>query len=152
MLYLWMPEGDAAWRWRVNATDVWQTAANWDELLQATATENQKEAIVFFPTSSTQILRQPMTRQQLRQIGPTGVRYLLEEYALLPIDQLAVHYQLDTSLVDESEHVNIMALPTSLVGQYQNIMALGVWRIQALLPDFLLVPAPTILNLSLIHI
>lgn len=151
MMYLWMPEGDAAWRWRVNATDVWQTAANWDELLQATATENQKEAIVFFPTSSTQILRQPLTRQQLRQIGPSGVRYLLEEYALLPVDQLAVHYQLDKgqvdkSLVDESEHVNIMALPASLVSQYQNIMALGAWRIQALLPDFLLVPAPTILN------
>ncbi|RYY79148.1 MAG: hypothetical protein EOO69_07720 [Moraxellaceae bacterium] len=156
MLYLWMPEGDAAWRWRVNVTDVWHTAANWDELLQATSTEQQKEAIVFFPTSSTQILRQPMTRQQLRQLGPTGVRYLLEEYALLPVDQLAVHYQLDQgqlgqnpldkSLVDASEHVNIMALPASLVGQYQNIMALGVWRIQALLPDFLLVPAPTQLH------
>lgn len=151
MLYLWMPEGDAAWRWRVNATDVWQTAASWDELLQATATENQKEAMVFFPTSSTQILRQPMTRQQLRQLGPTGVRYLLEEYALMPVDQLAVHYQLDQgqvdkSLMDESEHVNIMALAASLVGQYQNIMALGGWRIQALLPDFLLVPAPTVLN------
>ncbi|TEU30189.1 type II secretion system protein GspL [Alkanindiges illinoisensis] len=151
MLYLWMPEGDAAWHWRVNATDAWQTAANWDELLQATATEHQKEAIVFFPTSSTQILRQPMTRQQLRQLGPTGVRYLLEEYALVPVDQLAVHYQLDQgqpdqTLIDESEHINIMALPASLVGHYQNIMALGNWRIQALLPDFLLVPAPTQLN------
>lgn len=146
MLYLWMPEGDAAWRWRVNPNDYWQMAANWEALLQATAPENQTEAIVFFPTSSMQVLRQPMSRQQLRQIGATGVRYLLEEYALVSVDLLSVHYQLDKSPLDGSEHLNIMALPLSLLSQYQHIMALGIWRVQALLPDFLLVPAPLSAN------
>ena len=47
MLYLWMPEGDAAWRWRVNASDNWHMAANWEALLQATASEDQKEAMCF---------------------------------------------------------------------------------------------------------
>ena len=137
MLHLWMPEGDAAWRWRVNAGDNWQMAANWEALLQATASEVQKEAIVFFPTNKAQMMRQMMTRQQLRQIGAGGVRYLLEEFALVSVDQLAVFYQLDVS-----EHLNIMALPASLIEQYQHVMALGKWRIQAYLPDFLLVPAP----------
>lgn len=137
MLYLWMPEGDAAWRWRVNASDDWQMAANWEELLQATVSENQKEAMVFFPTNSAQMMRQPMTRQQLRQIGAGGVRYLLEEFALVPVDKLAVFYQLDST-----EHLNIMALSASLIEQYQHVMALGKWRIQAFLPDFLLVPTP----------
>ncbi|XID74168.1 type II secretion system protein GspL [Alkanindiges sp. WGS2144] len=137
MLYIWMPEGDAAWRWRTNTHDNWHAAANWESLLQDTASENQKEALVFFPTGSSQLLRQPMTRQQLRQLGASGIRYLLEEFSLVPVDQLAVYYQLDTS-----EHLNIMALPMSLLAQYQNIMALGNWRIQALLPDFLLAPVP----------
>ncbi len=137
MLHLWMPEGDAAWRWRVSAGDNWQMAANWEALLQATANDVQKEAIVFFPTNKAQMMRQMMTRQQLRQIGAGGVRYLLEEFALVSVDQLAVFYQLDVS-----EHLNIMALPASLIEQYQHVMALGKWRIQAYLPDFLLVPAP----------
>ena len=137
MLHLWMPEGDAAWRWRVSAGDNWQMAANWEALLQATANDVQKEAIVFFPTNKAQMMRQMMTRQQLRQIGASGVRYLLEEFALVSVDQLAVFYQLDVS-----EHLNIMALPASLIEQYQHVMALGKWRIQAYLPDFLLVPTP----------
>lgn len=157
MLYLWMPEGDAAWRWRLNATEEWQLAANWDMLLQdiqqAAITEKHslekaREAIVFFPTSSVQMLRQPMSRQQLRQLGATGVRYLLEEYTLMPVDQLSVHYQMD-----DDEHVNIMALPTGLIQQYQNILALVGWKLQALLPDFLLLPAPVALHQAslLIH-
>lgn len=137
MLHLWMPEGDAPWRWRVSAGDNWQMAANWEALLQATANDAQKEAIVFFPTNKAQMMRQMMTRQQLRQIGAGGVRYLLEEFALVSVDQLAVFYQLDVS-----EHLNIMALPASLIEQYQQVMALGKWRIQAYLPDFLLVPTP----------
>lgn len=137
MLHLWMPEGDAAWRWRVSAGDNWQMAANWEALLQATANDVQKEAIVFFPSNKAQMMRQMMTRQQLRQIGAGGVRYLLEEFALVSVDQLAVFYQLDVS-----EHLNIMALPASLIEQYQHVMALGKWRIQAYLPDFLLVPTP----------
>ena len=137
MLHLWMPEGDAPWRWRVSAGDNWQMAANWEALLQATANDAQKEAIVFFSTNKAQMMRQMMTRQQLRQIGAGGVRYLLEEFALVSVDQLAVFYQLDVS-----EHLNIMALPASLIEQYQQVMALGKWRIQAFLPDFLLVPTP----------
>lgn len=133
MLYIWMPEGDAAWRWRVAGE--WQIAANLDALLQATASENQKDAIVFFPTASAQLLQQPMSRQQLRQIGASGVRYLLEEFSLTPVDQLNVQYHLD-----HAQLLNIVAIPNSTVSHYQNILALGSWRIQALMPDFLLIP------------
>lgn len=139
MLYIWMPEGDGAWRWRVEGD--WQVAANLDGLLQATSSENQKEAIVFFPTSSTQILQQPMSRQQLRQIGAHGVRYLLEEYALTPVDQLSVHYHLDAA-----QQLNVMAVPKETISHYQHILALGGWRVQALVPDFLLLPVPSVLE------
>ncbi len=135
MLYLWMPEGDAAWRWRVDGD--WQLAANWDALLQATAGENHKDVIVFFPSSKIQMLRQPMTRQQLRQLGVNGVRYMLEEYSLLPVDQLSIHHQFDAD-----HQLNILGVPNADIQHYQQLLALGSWRIQALLPDFLLLPAP----------
>lgn len=135
MLYLWMPEGDAAWRWRV-AGD-WQYAANWDALLQATAAENHKDVMVFFPTSKVQMLRQPMTRQQVRQLGNNGVRYLMEEYSLLPVDQLSIHQQFDAN-----QHLNVLGVSSLDIQHYQQILNLGVWRVQALLPDFMLLPAP----------
>lgn len=135
MLYLWMPEGDAAWRWRVDGD--WQSAANWDALLQATASGNHKDVIVFFPSSKVQMLRQPMTRQQLRQLGANGVRYLLEEYSLAPVDQLSIHHQFDAD-----HHLNVLGVPNNDIQHYQQVLALGSWRIQALLPDFLLLPAP----------
>lgn len=135
MLYIWMPEGDGAWRWRV--TGDWQVAANLDGLLQATKHENHKEAIVFFPTSSAQMLHQPMSRQQLRQIGANGVRYLLEEFSLTPVDQLRVQYHLDAQ-----QQLNVLAIPAETITHYQHIMALGGWRVVAMLPDFLLLPAP----------
>jgi general secretion pathway protein L len=135
MLYLWMPEGDAAWRWRV-AGD-WQYAENWDALLQATAAENHKDVMVFFPTSKVQMLRQPMTRQQVRQLGNNGVRYLMEEYSLLPVDQLSIHHQFDAD-----QHLNVLGVSSLDIQHYQQILNLGAWRVQALLPDFMLLPAP----------
>lgn len=133
MLYLWMPEGQAAWRWRT--TGDWHAAADWDDLLAATALENVRDVTVFFPTTSAQLLRQPMTRQQLRQLGPTGVRYLLEEYALGSVDQLDVRHEMSSA-----DQITLLAVPHETVAQYIAAMALGPWQLHALLPDFLLLP------------
>ncbi len=142
MLYVWMPEGHAAWRWWVG-TDVtavmslsdWQIAENWEALLTATALTPQREVTVFFPTSSAQLLQRTMSRQQRRQLGDQGVRYLLEEYTLGSVEQLAVRDQ----LLAEDE-LNVLAVPSSTIAQYIQSMALGNWHLHALLPDFLLLP------------
>ncbi|AXI02557.1 type II secretion system protein GspL [Aquirhabdus parva] len=154
MLYLWMPErsafhpsGDGGgvqdiFRWRVSrevskSNDLvvgWQTAVGWDALLAATAPEAQSEVVVFFPTSSVQMLNQPMTRQQLRQIGTEGVRYLLEEFSLTPIDQLDVRYQLRDNLL------TVLAKPQHDVATLLSALGLMPWRVVGLLPDFLLLP------------
>ena len=68
MLYVWMPEGNAAWRWWVGdstgliALSEWQLADNWDALLSATAVNPQREVTVFFPSSSAQLLQRTMSR------------------------------------------------------------------------------------------
>lgn len=133
MLYLWMPEGQAPWRWRTTAE--WHSADNWDDLLAATLPEQRREVTVFFPTSSAQMLRQPMTRSQLRQLGPNGVRYMLEEYALGSVEQLDLRYEMNNA-----EQVTLLALPADTVSAYVGALALGPWHLTALLPDFLLLP------------
>lgn len=141
MLYVWMPEGAAPWRWRTNntsSTDVWHVAQDWDELLSATAPEQPRDVTVFFPTASIQQVRVPMTRQQLRQLGDDGIRYLLEEYALGSVEQLQVRHVL--AEINGSEQLTLLAMPNELIAQYSNIMALAPWRLNALLPDFLLLP------------
>ncbi|MEC7120125.1 MAG: type II secretion system protein GspL [Pseudomonadota bacterium] len=154
MLYVWIPEGNAAWRWRVvddhktkdhkakhpqdqtqTNTTLWQSAENWEALLQATQAEQQREVTVFFPTASAQLLQRPMSRAQRRQLGDQGVRYLLEEYTLGSVEQLDVRDQ----IIGEDQ-LSIVAVPSSHIAQYVHAMALGSWQVQALLPDFLLLP------------
>lgn len=141
MLYVWMPEGNAAWRWWSGTStgliplSDWQIAENWEALLTATAVNPQREVTVFFPTSSAQLLQRTMSRPQRRQLGDQGVRYLLEEYTLGSVEQLTVRDQL---IGDDA--LNVLAVPSQTVAQYMQSMALGNWQLHALLPDFLLVP------------
>ncbi len=134
MLNLWMPEGDAPWRWCLTGQP-WQAASNWDELLSATAALNAREVAVFFPTAAAQLIEQKLTRQQVRQLGDKGLRYSLEEYSLVPVEQLDVRH-----VQSGEDRVSVLALPQTVVSQYVSALALGPWRLVALLPDFLLIP------------
>jgi len=152
MLYLWMPEYGAnsqdgssvtnTFRWHTSKSNSskphfsegWQTAQGWDALLAATAPENEQEVTVFFPTSSVQMLRQPMSRPQLRQLGTNGLRYLLEEYTLTPIDQLDVRHQ------HQGNDLTVLAKPQQDIAALLASFGLTPWRVVAALPDFLLLP------------
>lgn len=147
MLYLWMPEYGGrsqegvvvanTFRWRISkphGVEGWQIAQGWDALLAATAPENEQEVTVFFPTSSVQMLRHPMSRQQLRQLGANGLRYLLEEYTLTPIDQLEVRHQ------HRGNDLTVLAKPQQDVAALLASFGLTPWRVVAALPDFLLLP------------
>ncbi len=146
MLYLWVqartvqPDGTSAperLRWWIDghsAIQNWQEVTGWDALLKATAPFSIQEVAVFFPTSSVQMLQQPMSKAQLRQIGAEGVRYLLEEYALTSIDQLDVRYQ------HHQQQLSVLAKPRADVALLLSSLGLTPWRVAALLPDFLLMP------------
>ncbi len=159
MLYLWMPEygetnpitgQDSAtivhtFRWCTSKSlssrqdsnhsdSVWQTAMGWDALLAATAGEHVSEVTIFFPTVSAQMLRQNLSRPQLRQMGSNGIRYLLEEYTLTPIDQLDVRHQ------HRGNTLTVLAKPQQDVMALIASFGLTPWRVVAALPDFLLLP------------
>jgi general secretion pathway protein L len=153
MLYLWMPERSTAnqsgtdtqdrFRWRtshhsnLSHSERWQTSIGWDALLAATSLTGETEAMVYFPTSTVQMLRQTMSKAQVRHLGVNGVRYLLEEYSLTPIDQLDVRYQ------HHGSELTVMAKPQFDIANLLSVLGLAPWRIAALLPDFLLLPQAT---------
>lgn len=141
MLYLWMPEGEGAWRW-CNASGaaegLWQTAQTWNELLQETTLEKSSQACVFFPSSALQISRHALSRQQVKQLGQNGVRYLLEDYALAPVETLTVR-----AWQSGPEELSVIGVPQGQIDIWLNALGLAPWQVMALLPDFLLIPLDT---------
>jgi general secretion pathway protein L len=88
-----MPETNGTWYW--SAGENWLQANSLEQLIQDLQVHNGKEAVVYFPSRNAQILQQPMTKMHYKQLGQEGLKYLLEEYVTLPIDQMKVvhHFQ-----------------------------------------------------------
>ncbi len=136
MLYLCMPEGQGQWLWQLE-NNQWQSAASIEELIQAVQPVYQKkEAIVFFPQQSAQFYEQALTKAQYKQLGQQGIQYLLEDYSIEPIEHLAIFHHF------QYEKISFMALSQQMRETYQQVLALLPWQVQALLPDFLLLPEP----------
>ena len=134
MLYIWMPETNGTWYW--SAGENWLQANSLEQLIQDLQVHNGKEAVVYFPSRNAQILQQPMTKMHYKQLGQEGLKYLLEEYVTLPIDQMKVvhHFQ--------SDQLNVMGVAHSTVETWQHALSLLPIQIAAFLPDFLILPTP----------
>lgn len=134
MLYLWMPETNGTWYW--SAGENWLQANSLEQLIQDLQVHNGKETVVYFPSRNAQILQQPMTKMHYKQLGQEGLKYLLEEYVTLPIDQMKVvhHFQ--------NDQLNVMGVAHSTVETWQHALSLLPIQIAAFLPDFLILPAP----------
>lgn len=134
MLYLWMPETNGTWYW--SAGENWLQASSLEQLIQDLQAYQGKEAVVYFPSRYAQILQQPMTKAHYKQLGQDGIKYLLEEFVSLPIDQMKVvhHFQHD--------QVSILGVAQSSIETWQHALSLLPVQITAFLPDFLIVPEP----------
>ena len=134
MLYLWMPETNGTWYW--SAGENWLQTNSLEQLIQDLQVHNGKEAVVYFPSRNAQILQQPMTKMHYKQLGQEGLKYLLEEYVTLPIDQMKVvhHFQ--------NDQLSVMGVAHSTVETWQHALSLLPIQIAAFLPDFLILPTP----------
>ncbi len=134
MLYIWMPETNGTWYW--SAGENWLQASSLEQLIQDLQAYQGKEAVVYFPSRYAQILQQPMTKAHYKQLGQDGIKYLLEEFVSLPIDQMKVvhHFQHD--------QVSILGVAQSSIETWQHALSLLPVQITAFLPDFLIVPEP----------
>lgn len=135
MLYLWMPEADGVWQW--SQGDAWHSAVSLEQLIQELKLHQGEEAVVYFPSREVQILQQSLTKEQYKKLGPDGLKYLLEEYVILPIDQMKVfsHFQ-------APDQVTILGIHQYAVTTMQHSLSLLPIKVVSLLPDFLILPVP----------
>lgn len=135
MLHLWMPEANGVWLWSRGET--WTPASSLDQLIQDIQLDKGEEAVVYFPSREVQILQQRLNKAQYKQLGVDGVKYLLEEYVILPIDMMKVfsHFQ-------QPDQVYVMGISQHAVTTMQHALTLIPVKVVALLPDFLLLPVP----------
>lgn len=135
MLYLWMPEANGDWYW--SRGEQWMQATSLEHLTQELLLDQGAETIVFFPSREVQILQQTLSKSQYKQLGPTGIRYLLEEYIISSIDQMKVFSQFQAP-----DQVTVLGISQHAVTTMQHSLSLLPLKIAALLPDYLLLPAP----------
>ncbi|MGK9154635.1 type II secretion system protein GspL [Acinetobacter radioresistens] len=136
MLYLWMPEANGVWQW--SNGDAWSESSSLEQLIQEIKIYQGEETVVFFPSRGLQLLQQQMSKSQYKQLGTEGIRYLLEEYIIQPIDQLKVlHYFQATD-----ERLTVMGIAQNLVETLLHSLSLLPLKVAALLPDFLVLPQP----------
>lgn len=135
MLYLWMPEANGVWQWSTGES--WYPASSLEHLIQETQAHHGEEAIVFFPSRDAQMLQQTLAKSQYKKMGVEGVKYLLEEFVVLPIDSMKVlhHFQNPDQLV-------ILGVANSTVEILQHALSLIPVKVISLLPDFLILPIP----------
>lgn len=135
MLYLWTPEANGVWQW--SDGEHWQQSSNLEQLIQDLRPFHGKEATVFFPSRDAQFIQQNLPKAQYKKLGAEGVKYLLEEYIILPLDSMKVlhHFQ-------NPEQLTVMGIAHTAVETLQHALTLIPVKVTALLPDFLLLPVP----------
>lgn len=135
MLYLWMPEANGVWQWSTGES--WYQASSLEDLIQQTQAYHGDEAVVFFPSREIQMLRQTLAKSQYKKLGTEGVKYLLEEFLVSPIDSMKVlhHFQ-------QPDQLFILGVAQHSVETLQHALTLIPVKIISLLPDFLILPAP----------
>ena len=136
MLYLWMPEADGVWQW--SRGEEWKSATTLEQLIQELKANQAEEAVVYFPSREVQILQQALSKEQYKKLGQDGLKYLLEEYVIVPIDQMKVfsHFQ-------APNQVTVLGINQHAVTTMQHSLSLLPIKIVSLLPDFLVLPVPT---------
>ncbi|ANF81543.1 general secretion pathway protein GspL [Acinetobacter sp. NCu2D-2] len=135
MLYLWMPEANGVWQWTDG--EFWNTAISQEQLIQDTQNYHGQDVVVFFSSRHAQILELSIPKPQYKKMGVEGVKYLLEEYVILPIDAMKILHQFSGQ-----DQLSILGIAHSTVETMQHSLNLLPFKVAALLPDFLVLPEP----------
>jgi len=135
MLYLWMPEANGVWQWSTGES--WYQTSSLEQLIQETQTYHGEEAVVFFPSRDVQMVQQTLAKSQYKKLGVEGVKYLLEEFVVLPIDAMKVlhHFQ-------NPDQLFILGVANNTVEMLNHTLSLIPVKVISLLPDFLILPSP----------
>lgn len=138
MLHVWIRAQHSPLAvWHADAKE-WQSVSGWQQLydIYGNSRSSHTSLCLYFPSSHLLQVDTKLNAAQLKQLGSTGKQYLFEETSLAPVEQLAVRQISDT----HAHH--LYALAESDIEAWKQSAALVGLSINALLPDFLLLPIP----------
>ena len=141
MIHIWLPTQHAALRLWQQTTQTWQTADDWQTLatlanLQTTQSA-KLQACLYFPSVSLLTIQPTLSASQLNALGDTGRRYLFEDISIGSVEDLQVKIQ---PTATNSELPALFGLHAADIHSWINAASLAGIEINALLPDFLLLP------------
>lgn len=145
MLYLWMPETDGVWYWSTGEN--WVAAVSIEQLIHDIQPYQSYETTVYFSSRYIQLIQQKISKANYKQLGQEGIRYLLEEYMTLPIDQVHVMHHFHSP-----DRLTVLGVSQSTITMWQQSLSLLPIKLIALLPDFLLLPVPVKNQTVIAHI
>ncbi|MGP4713119.1 MULTISPECIES: type II secretion system protein GspL [unclassified Psychrobacter] len=116
-------------------TKQWHAVDSWQQLSNIYGSKSSNKTLcLYFPSSYILQVNTELSSAQLKQLGVVGKQYLFEETSLTPVEQLSVRQ------VSQGSHHHLHALAKSDIEAWQQSAALVGMRINALLPDYLLLP------------
>lgn len=137
MLHVWLrAQYSPLAVWHEDAKQ-WQAVDGWQQLYNIYGSKSSnKNLCLYFPSSHILQVDTDLSSTQLKQLGSSGKQYLFEEMSITPVEQLSVRQ------INQANNHQLYALATSDIETWQQSAALIGMRINALLPDFLLLPVP----------
>ena len=136
MLHVWLRAQHSALAVWHTDTKQWHTVDGWQQLHDIYSIHGHKSLCLYFPSSHLLQVDTELSGAQLKQLGLTGKQYLFEETSLAPVDQLAIRQ------IGYANSHYLYGLAASDIEVWQQSAVLAGLTIQALLPDFLLLPIP----------
>ncbi|WP_227429596.1 type II secretion system protein GspL [Psychrobacter sp. I-STPA6b] len=143
MQHIWLatqPNKNGSLRVWVAAQKTWQWLSDWQALRSFYNDNNISDKVVclYIPTQSVLSVESELSVAQLKQLGTSGQQYLFEDISLSAVEQLHVKI-----LSTPSQHY-LYALASSQIEQWQQSATLADVTVQAILPDFILLPIPEV--------
>ncbi|ALH96371.1 type II secretion system protein GspL [Acinetobacter equi] len=135
MLHLWMPETNGIWFWSIGET--WFKAESLEMLIHSIQSYHGTETVVYFPSRHLQAIQQTLSKPQYIKLGNDGVRYLLEEFTIQPIDSMKVMH-----FFQQPDQLFISGISNQTLENIIHSLMLIPVKVVALLPDFLVLPLP----------
>lgn len=136
MLHVWLrAQHSPLVVWHTD-TKQWHEVDSWQQLHDIYGIHGHKALCLYFPSHHVLQVNSTLSAAQLKQLGITGKQYLFEESSLTSVEQLAIRQ------IGDTNNDYLYALADSDIQMWQQSAELSGLTIQALLPDFLLLPVP----------
>ena len=132
---LWLPASGGSFR-------LWEAGRFGGELGLSELQQRLEQAsgavsvVLYLPTLEFTLVTKDVSKAQVTKLGSEGVKFLLENDSLIPVDELGVRS------VSTEEGLQLCGISSQVLRAYKELFASLGAELAAVLPDFLLLPEP----------